>query len=211
MDKNSVFQFIKSQGVVPVVKLDNADDVIPVAEALNKGGLQIAEITFRTLCGQQALATAVKKFKNMLIGAGTVVNLAQARVAASFGAKFIVSPGLDIETALFCQKEGIAYIPGCVTPTEIMSAVNLGLNVIKFFPAETFGGLKTIKALSPVFPSAGFMPTGGVNADNLAEYLACDKVIACGGSWMVSDKLISQRAFDEIERLSREARSIVEK
>lgn len=191
--------------IVPVVKLDRAEDTEKVMGALCRGGIMAAEITFRTACAAEAIETACRKFPEMLIGAGTVINARQAEKAVKAGAKFIVGPGWSDKVAEYCVRAGVLYLPGCVTPTEIIAALEYGINVVKFFPASVYGGLKAIKALAAPFVGVKFVPTGGVNADNLAEYLACDKIVACGGSWMVDGKLIAQGRFDEIERLSKEA------
>ena len=157
--------------VVPVVVIKNLEDTIPTLQALCDGNLPVAEITFRTACAEDAIKLGVQKFPDMYIGAGTVINVEQATRAYNAGAKFIVSPGLSEEVALFCKEKGIAYYPGCVTPTEIMKAISLGINIVKFFPANVYGGLSAIKALAGPFPQIKFLPTGGVSADNLKEFL----------------------------------------
>lgn len=171
--------------VIPVVVIKDLKDVEPTLRALNDGGIHCAEITFRTECAAQAIAMGVKAFPDMNIGAGTVINAEQAETAVKAGAKFIVSPGLSVGVAEVCKTNGLPYYPGCVTPTEIMQALDLGINVIKFFPAGVYGGLKALKALSGPFPQVKFIPTGGVDLTNLAEYLAFDKIYAVGGSFMM--------------------------
>ncbi len=171
--------------VIPVVVIKDLNETIPVMQSLSDGGMPVAEITFRTACAEEAIKLAVKNFPHAYIGAGTVINLDQAKRACNAGAKFIVSPGLSEEVALFCKEKGITYYPGCVTPTEIMKAISLGITVVKFFPANVYGGLKAIKALSGPFPQVKFLPTGGVNLDNLKEFLDCDKIFAVGGSFMM--------------------------
>lgn len=171
--------------VIPVVVLNDIAETLPKLSALRAGGIGIAEITYRTACAADAISLAVKEFPDMLIGAGTVINKAQCEDAISRGAKFIVSPGLSAEVAVICKKNNIPYYPGCVTPTEIIKAIDLGLNIIKFFPAQVYGGLKAIKALAAPFPQIKFIPTGGVDNSNLAEYLSYDKIFAVGGSWMM--------------------------
>lgn len=161
------------------------EDTIPTLQALVDGNLPVAEITFRTACVEEAIKLGTKTFPDMYIGAGTVINKEQAERAYNAGAKFIVSPGLSKEVALFCQEKGVTYYPGCVTPTEIMEAISLSIKVVKFFPAQVYGGLKAIKALSGPFPQVKFLPTGGVDLTNLKEFLECDKIFAIGGSFMM--------------------------
>lgn len=171
--------------VIPVVVIKDVKDTVPTLKALKDGGINCAEITFRTACAAEAIAIGVKEFPDMNIGAGTVINLEQAQKAVDSGAKFLVSPGLSEEVAKFASAKNIPYFPGCVTPTEIMQALNLGISVVKFFPANVYGGLKAIKALSGPFPQVKFIPTGGVDLDNLSEFLSFDKIYAVGGSFMM--------------------------
>ena len=170
---------------VPVVVLKNIEDTIPTLGALCDYGIPTAEITFRTACAAEAIKLGREKFPDMLIGAGTVINAAQARAAVDAGAQFIVSPGLGFDIARVCREADIPYIPGCVTPTEIMQALDLGLTTLKFFPANVYGGMDAIKALSAPFPQVKFVTTGGVDQNNLDEFLACDKIAAVGGSFFV--------------------------
>ena len=170
---------------VPVVVLKNIEDTVPTLGALCDYGIPTAEITFRTACAAEAIKLGREKFPDMLIGAGTVINAAQARAAVDAGAQFIVSPGLGLDIARVCREADIPYIPGCVTPTEIMQAIDLGLTTLKFFPANIYGGMDAIKALSAPFPQVKFVPTGGVEQNNLDEFLACDKIAAVGGSFFV--------------------------
>lgn len=170
---------------VPVVVLKNIEDTVPTLSALCDYGIPTAEITFRTACAAEAIKLGREKFPDMLIGAGTVINAAQARAAVEAGAQFIVSPGLGLDIARVCREADIPYIPGCVTPTEIMQALDLGLSTLKFFPANVYGGMDAIKALSAPFPQVKFVPTGGVDQNNLDEFLACDKIAAVGGSFFV--------------------------
>ncbi len=176
---------IANAKVVPVVVIKDLSEAEPTLRALCEGGLPIAEITFRTACAADAIRLAVEKFPDMLVGAGTVINRAQAEKAIACGAKFIVGPGFSAEVAEACQKADVPYLPGCVTPTEIITAISYGIEIVKFFPCSNYGGLGTLKALSAAFPSVRFLPTGGISADNLLEYLAFDKIVACGGSWMM--------------------------
>lgn len=171
--------------VIPVVVIKDVKDTVFTLKALKDGGINCAEITFRTACAAEAIVIGVKEFPDMNIGAGTVINLEQAQKAVASGAKFLVSPGLSEEVAKFASKKNIPYFPGCVTPTEIMQALKLGISVVKFFPANVYGGLKAIKALSGPFPQVKFIPTGGVDLDNLSEFLSFDKIYAVGGSFMM--------------------------
>ncbi len=185
--------------VVPVVVINKIEDTIPTLKALCDGDLPVAEITFRTACAEEAIALGVKTFPDMYIGAGTVINVEQAKKAYQAGAKFIVSPGLSEEVAIFCKEKNITYYPGCVTPTEIMKAISLGITTIKFFPANVYGGLKAIKALGGPFPQVKFLPTGGVDLDNLKEFLTCDKIYAIGGSFMMKgDITLNCKKINEI-------------
>ncbi len=174
---------------IPVVVIKEIEEVDKILPALKNDGINCAEITFRTSCAEQAIAYAVKNYPEMNIGAGTVINKEQCEKALKAGAKFIVSPGLNVEVAKLCKKKNIPYYPGCVTPTEIMQALELGITIVKFFPANVYGGLKAMKALSAPFPQIKFIPTGGVDNSNIEEYLAWDKIYAVGGSFMVKDAL----------------------
>ena len=174
---------------IPVVTLSSVEETAPVLKALKAYGINCAEITFRTACAEEAIKAAVREFPDMNVGAGTVINGGQCRRALAAGAKFIVSPGLSEEVASICGEAGVPYYPGCVTPTEIMKAISLGLTVLKFFPANVYGGLKALKALSAPFPQVKFIPTGGINKDNIDEYLAWDKIYAVGGSSFVEEAL----------------------
>ena len=186
MTQEQLIEKIRRTRIVPVVVLNSVEETLPKMQALINGGLPCAEITFRTPCAAEAIALAVKTYPDMLIGAGTVINREQCERAIEAGSKFIVSPGFSEEVADCCKEHGLLYLPGVVTPTEAMAAIAKGLTVLKFFPASNYGGLKTIKAICAAFPYIKIMPTGGISADNIIEYLACDKIIACGGSWMMS-------------------------
>lgn len=176
--------------VIPVVVINDEKETIEILSKLREGGINCAEITFRTACAKEAIAIGTKAFEDMNIGAGTVINAEQAKSAIQAGAKFIVSPGFSDEVARYCTDEKIPYYPGCVTPTEIMRALSYGLNVVKFFPAGVYGGLKAMKALSAPFPQVRFIPTGGVDLSNLKEYLDFDKVYAVGGSFMMKGDIV---------------------
>ena len=176
--------------VIPVVVIKELADTEKTLQALIDGGINCAEITFRTACAADAIKLAAEKFPNMNVGAGTVINAEQCNKALDAGAKFIVSPGLSVEVAKVCKERGVEYFPGCVTPTEIMQAISLGINVVKFFPANIYGGLKALKALAAPFPQIKFIPTGGVDLTNLEEFLAFEKVYAVGGSFMMKGDIV---------------------
>ena len=182
---DNVFEKIERYKIVPVVTIQKIEDTADMLEGLLEGGLPVAEICFRTDCAEEAIKLAVKEYPEMLVGAGTVINGEQCERAVKAGAKFIVSPGLSESVAKVCEEKEILYLPGVVTPTEIMQALSLNLTYLKFFPAGSFGGLNTIKALSAAFPQVRFMPTGGVNLANMNEYLSFPNIFACGGSWMM--------------------------
>lgn len=175
--------------IIPVVTLNNVDERTKVLSALKNNNINCAEICFRTDCAEEAIKLAVKEFPDMNIGAGTVINKAQAVKAINAGAKFIVSPGLSEDVAKYCKEKNVPYYPGCVTPTEIMKALELGITVIKFFPSNVYGGLKAMKALAAPFPQIKFIPTGGVDSSNIDEYLAWEKIYAVGGSSFVKESL----------------------
>lgn len=196
-------------GVVPVVVLDVAEDAVPLAKALVEGGLPCAEVTFRTEAACESIRRMTDAYPEMLVGAGTILTVEQVDRAINAGAKFIVSPGFDDEIVDYCFKKEIPIFPGCITPTEVAQAVKRGLKVLKFFPAEQFGGVETMKALAAPYTMIQFMPTGGVNLKNLNSYLSCDKIICCGGSWMVKGDLIREGKFDEICRLVKEVSALV--
>lgn len=192
-------------GIVPVVVLDDAANAVPTAKALIAGGIDVMEITFRTAAAQDSIRAVAKEVPDMLVGAGTVLNVAQAKTAVEAGAKFIVSPGFDGELVKWCIDNGVAVTPGCVTPSEIMAALKLGLSVVKFFPANVYGGLGAMKALSAPFGGVKFIPTGGVNADNICEYASAPYVHAVGGSWVCSKADIAAGNFDRITELCKTA------
>lgn len=206
---SNMSELIQKTGVVPVVVVNDIKDAAPLAKALCEGGLPCAEVTFRTDAAEEAIRIMVKEYPDMLVGAGTVLTIDQVDRAIGAGAKFIVSPGFDPEIVDYCLSRKIPVYPGCITPSEVAQAVKRGLKVVKFFPAEQFGGVVTIKALAAPYGGIKFMPTGGVNAKNLKDYLMCDKVIACGGSWMVKGNLVSEGKFDEIRDLVKEAVRLV--
>lgn len=196
-------------GLVPVVRLDAAEDAVPLGEALAQGGLPCAEITFRTAAAPEAIARLTAARPDMVVGAGTVLTVEQAQQALDAGAAFVVAPGFSVKVVDWCLERQMPVLPGVVTPTELMAGLERGLRIFKFFPAEAYGGVGTIKALSAPFGGVRFMPTGGITAKNLPDYLALPAVHAVGGSWMVEPKLIGGKEFGEITRLAAEACAIV--
>ena len=201
----TIIEQLSEMLVVPVVVLNDAKDSDKLADALVKGGLPCAEVTFRTDAAEESIRIMTQKYPGMLVGAGTVLTIEQVDRAVEAGAKFIVSPGFDPEIVDYCIKKEIPILPGVVTPAEASQAVKRGLNVVKFFPAEQFGGVTTIKALAAPFTTLKFMPTGGVSVKNLKEYLSCEKIVCCGGSWMVKSDLIKAGDFGKIKELTKEA------
>ena len=202
---------IEELGIVQVVVLNDVKDALSLADALLKGGLPCAEVTFRTDAAEKSIQIMTKAHPDMLVGAGTVLTVEQVDRAKNAGARFIVSPGFDPEVVDYCIEKQIPVFPGCVTPSEVAQAVKRGLKVVKFFPAEQYGGVATIKALAAPYTGVRFMPTGGISAKNIKDYLACDKVIACGGSWMVKGDLIKEGQFDKIRQLTEEAVAMVKR
>lgn len=200
---------IQSLGIVPVVVLENTENAVPLSDALCKAGVPCAEVTFRTEAAKESIRLMKQAHPDMLVGAGTVLTKEQVDEAVEAGAVFVVSPGFDPEIVDYCIEKNIPVFPGCVTASEVAQAVKRGLKVVKFFPAEDFGGVKTIKALSAPYSQLKFMPTGGINAGNIGEYLKCRSILACGGSWMVKGNLIKEKNFEKIESLTREAAELV--
>ena len=204
----SLYKIIENSGVIPVVVLEDAANAVPLAKALLAGGINICEITFRTAAAEEAIRQIALNVPDMIVGAGTVITKEQAKAATDAGAKFIVSPGSDLEVIRYAKELGVYMLPGAVTPTEVMQLIKEDVKVIKFFPAENYGGLKTIKALSAPFPNITFVPTGGVSLSNLTAYLEFDKIAAVGGSWLCTKDLITNGKWDEITKLSKEAMDI---
>lgn len=204
-----ILKELSNIGIIPVVKINDAKKAVPLAKALAKGGLNAAEITFRTDAAEDAIREISKACPDMLVGAGTVLTTDQAQRALDAGAKFIVSPGFNPKVVKWCLDNGVTPLPGCTTPSEIEQALELGLKVVKFFPAEQSGGLAKIKAMSAPYGGIKFMPTGGVSLDNVNNYL-CDKcIIACGGSFMVKESYIDNENWDEITKLTRQSVEIM--
>jgi 2-dehydro-3-deoxyphosphogluconate aldolase/(4S)-4-hydroxy-2-oxoglutarate aldolase len=206
---NPVLKQMQEFGIIPVVVLNDTKDAEPLGKALVEGGIPCAEVTFRTEAAEECIRIMADKFPEMLVGAGTVLTTEQVDRAIAAGAKFIVSPGLNPKVVKYCVEKNIPITPGIITPSEMEQAIELGLEVVKFFPAESFGGLKTIKSMAAPYNKMMFMPTGGINPENVKEYLKFDKILACGGSWMVAGNLVKEGKFDEIARLVAEAKEIV--
>ena len=192
--------------VVPVVVLDKVEDAVPTAKAMAAGGVDTMEITFRTACAPECIKAVAENCPDVLVGAGTIVNLEQCKLAVEMGAKFIVSPGFSDEVVGWCVANGIPVAPGCVTPTEIMGALKHGLKMVKFFPANVYGGLNAMKNLSAPFGGVKFMPTGGVNTANIKEYISAPFIHAVGGSWVCPKDAIKSGDFGKITQLCKEAR-----
>jgi len=202
---NEVLEKINKIGIVPVVVLNDANDAKPLAKALCEGGLPCAEVTFRTDAAEESIRIMVENYPKMLVGAGTVLTIEQVDRAVNAGAKFIVSPGLNPKIVKYCIDKNIPVTPGTSNPSDIEQALELGLEVVKFFPAEAAGGLKMIQSMAAPYTTIKFMPTGGINEKNINEYLAFPKILACGGSWMVSNDLVKSGNFDKIKDLTKEA------
>ena len=203
MDK--MISELYSIGLIPVIKIENAEDAVPLAKALIDGGLPAAEITFRTKCAAEAIKNITEAYPEMLVGAGTVLTTEQVDAAIAAGSKFLVSPGLNPKVTAYALSKGVPMLPGCSNPSDVEAALELGLSTVKFFPAEAAGGLKMLKAMSAPYGQLTFMPTGGINAENLLDYLKFNKIVACGGSFMVADNLVKEKKWDEITALTRDA------
>lgn len=206
---NQVLEQFQKIGIIPVVVLEDAKDAEPLGRALMEGGLPCAEVTFRTAAAEEAIRIMSEKFPDMLVGAGTVLTTEQVDRAVAAGAKFIVSPGINPKVVEYCVKKNIPITPGTCNPSNVETALEFGLEVVKFFPAEQAGGLNYIKAIAAPYTGVKFMPTGGINATNVREYLKYNRIIACGGSWMVKGDLIKAGNFEKIKELTAEAAAIV--
>ena len=206
---NQVLEKIQEIGIIPVVVLEDAKDAAPLAKALIEGGLPCAEVTFRTEAAEECIRIMSEQFPEMFVGAGTVLTTEQVDRAVAAGAKFIVSPGLNPRIVKYCVEKGITITPGCTNPSDIEQAIENGLEVVKFFPAEQAGGLPMIKAMAAPYVGMKFMPTGGISPKNVKEYLAYDRIIACGGSWMVKGDLVKAGDFAKITKLCKEAVEMV--
>ena len=206
---NEVLEQFKKIGIIPVVVLDDAKDAKPLGQALMEGGLPCAEVTFRTEAAEESIRIMSQEFPDMLVGAGTVLTTEQVDRAVAAGAKFIVSPGINPKVVEYCVKKNIPITPGTCNPSNVETALEFGLDVVKFFPAEPAGGLNYIKAIAAPYTGVSFMPTGGINSENVKEYLKYDRIIACGGSWMVKGDLIKSGNFEESKEVTAEAAAIV--
>lgn len=206
---SNLFNRFHEIGVIPVLEIDSAEYAKPLAEALFAGGLPIAEVTLRTEAALGSIRVIAREATGVIVGAGTVIDREQAEAAREAGAQFIVSPGMVEEVIVWAQENSIPILAGAVTPSEMIRGINLGLNVLKFFPAETMGGTKAIKAISDPFPQLQFIPTGGIRLENVAEYLQSEKIFAVGGSWMAKRQMIADGRFEEIARLARQASDVV--
>ena len=202
---NPILEQISNIGLVPVIKIDDAEKAVPLVRALKKGGIPVAEVTFRTACAAEAIRKIADAEPDVLVGAGTIISVEQAKAAVEAGAKYIISPGFDAEVVKWCIDNNVPITPGCSDASDVSVAAKMGLEVVKFFPAEAAGGLKVLKALSGPFPNMKFIPTGGIGPDNLGSYLAFKKIIACGGSWMVPGDMLDNNDWDGITALAREA------
>lgn len=205
MDHKKFLDQLECTGIVPVIKLENTEDAVHLAKALYDGGIHCAEVTFRAEGADRVIADMVKAYPDMLVGAGTVLTIEQCDRAIEAGAKFCVAPGLNPKVVEHCMSKGVPFVPGVANGSQIEQAMELGLDFVKFFPAEQAGGLPYIKAISAPYASMRFMPTGGVNENNLNSYLAFKKIVCCGGSWIVPDKLVKAKKWDEITALCRSA------
>ncbi len=208
---NKVLEEIQKIGIVPVVVLDDAKDAEPLAKALCEGGLPCAEVTFRTEAAEESIRIISQKYPEMLVGAGTVLTIEQVDRAVAAGAKFIVSPGFNPRIVKYCLDKNIPVTPGTQTPSEMEQALEMGLDVVKFFPAEPAGGLSMIKAVAAPYTKLKFMPTGGINLSNVEDYLKYDRILACGGSWMVKGNLVKEGKFDEIQKMTADAAKMVKR
>ncbi|MCK5737726.1 bifunctional 4-hydroxy-2-oxoglutarate aldolase/2-dehydro-3-deoxy-phosphogluconate aldolase [bacterium] len=207
----AILDQIGKLGVLPVIKIEDAKNAVPLAKAIIDGGLPVAEVTFRTAAAEDSIRAITEAYPDILVGAGTVLTVEQARVAINAGAKFIVAPGFNPTVVDYCLEQGVLMMPGITTPTELEAAMAKNLKTVKFFPAEAIGGLKYLKSMSAPYGGVKFIPTGGINSKNILDYLAFDKVLACGGSWMVKTVMIANQEFDKITKLVAEAVEVIAK
>ncbi|HZJ23319.1 MAG TPA: bifunctional 4-hydroxy-2-oxoglutarate aldolase/2-dehydro-3-deoxy-phosphogluconate aldolase [Anaerolineales bacterium] len=204
-----IFDRFYSIGIVPVIEIDSTQRARPLAESLLMGGLPVAEVTLRTEAALESIRIIARQVREVIVGAGTVINREQAEASVEAGAQFLVSPGMVEEVVVWARENQIPILAGALTPTEMIRGINFGLNILKFFPSETMGGLKTLRALSDPFPQLHFVPTGGIRLENVADYLQMEKVHAVGGSWMARRQMIADGRFDEITHMAKEASDVV--
>src|SRR5687767_1343655 len=204
-----IFDRFYSIGIVPVIEIDSTQRARPLAESLLMGGLPVAEVTLRTEAALESIRIIARQVREVIVGAGTVINREQAKASVEAGAQFLVSPGMVEEVVVWAHENQIPMLAGALTPTEMIHGINFGLNILKFFPSETMGGLKTLRALSDPFPQLHFVPTGGIRLENVADYLQMEKVHAVGGSWMARRQMIADGRFDEITHMAKEASDVV--
>lgn len=207
--QHSIFDQFHKIGIIPVLEIDSMERAIPLAESLLAGGLPVAEVTIRTDAALGAIGSIARGVTEVIVGAGTVLSWKQAQAAHEAGAQFLVSPGMVEEVVIWAQENQVPVLAGALTPTEMIRGTNLGLDILKFFPAEIMGGLNAIRALSEPFPQLRFIPTGGIKLENAAQYLQNEKIHAVGGSWMARRQMIAEGKFDEITRLAKEASELV--
>ena len=205
----TIFDRFHTIGIIPVIEIDSTQRAKPLAESLLMGGLPVAEVTLRTEAALESIRIIAREVRKVIVGAGTVINREQAEASVEAGAQFLVSPGMVEEVVLWAHENQIPMLAGALTPTEMIRGINFGLNILKFFPSETMGGLKTLRALSDPFPQLRFVPTGGIRLENMADYLQMEKVHAVGGSWMAKRQMIADGRFDEITRMATEASDVV--
>ena len=204
-----IFNSFYKIGIIPVIEIDSTQRARPLAESLLMGGLPVAEVTLRTEAALESIRIIAREVREVIVGAGTVINREQAEASVEAGAQFLVSPGMVEEVVVWARENQIPMLAGALTPTEMIRGINFGLNILKFFPSEKMGGLKTLRALSDSFPQLHFVPTGGIRLENVADYLQMEKVHAVGGSWMAKRQMIADGRFDEITRMAKEASDVV--
>jgi len=204
-----IFNSFYKIGIIPVIEIDSTQRARPLAESLLMGGLPVAEVTLRTEAALESIRIIAREVREVIVGAGTVINREQAEASVEAGAQFLVSPGMVEEVVVWARENQIPMLAGALTPTEMIRGINFGLNILKFFPSEKMGGLKTLRALSDPFPQLHFVPTGGIRLENVADYLQMEKVHAVGGSWMARRQMIADGRFDEITHMAKEASDLV--
>ena len=204
-----IFDRFHTIGIIPVIEIDSTQRARQLAESLLAGGLPVVEVTLRTDAALESIRIMAREVRDVIVGAGTVINREQAEASVEAGAQFLVSLGMVEDVVLWARENQISMLAGALTPTEMIRGINFGLNILKFFPSETMGGLKTLRALSDPFPQLRFVPTGGIRLENVADYLQMEKVHAVGGSWMAKRQMIADGRFDEITRMAKEASDVV--